>query len=501
MPPYTHELAADVEKVVSLNSLVLHLLRQRIRSAKKRHAKSLDILRRAYISLRACPVSFDTFSQLHQLSGFESEALQRELHHDLVQWCESHGHLALDYGAPPSSSTQSAMITNSARKKNTSATTNASATEAVAGEAQATQKNPAEKTNQEKRYIPQSRSGSHGILVSLYSLTAQRPDPDDSTGKTASFSKMHIISFAQPFSDAQFLPRKTTPGFGPHSFHSAWSGMKTLINRGYVYRRGNPARFALSETGWDVAAVCAEREAGIYAGCNAGEDAAKESVTQSDTEVQSGLKDVGHSSKACPSPSKRSSPFRYVYLTNRAKHTLLRQEAQVKLSDSDYCLRYRVAFLRENIHHVFAVKCLDEIQPCPDNASLLCGWVHEAACNEIAPGLQCDHTPHDRQQALPARPPLNVPKALAQIEPGVANSPPARRKKRPNDSTNKQKKVARDASGSSDLEIITVQVKQSTTQTTDYLCPSDSSLPDFNDFVPLTHVSPSIAARRKRQHL
>ena len=99
---------------------------------------------------------------------------------------------------------------------------------------------PAKKTRKTaKFYVPQLRSGPYAILLALASI-----------GETDIVSKQQLIELAQPHCDASFVvPKDTT------SFHTAWSSMKTLLNKDLVKEtRGPQRRYSLTDEGWEVAA-------------------------------------------------------------------------------------------------------------------------------------------------------------------------------------------------------------------------------------------------------
>ncbi|WFD24196.1 Crossover junction endonuclease mus81 [Malassezia equina] len=125
-----------------------------------------------------------------------------------------------------------------------------------------------------KDYIPAFRSGAHGILVGLYTKVMDEQDEEAQVGKA------ELIARAQPYCDKDYnVPSGGGSHAGPRSlrlhgapsasqsagpsrrnFITAWAGMKTLIDKGYVYRQGNPPLFSLSPDGWQVARALASAE-------------------------------------------------------------------------------------------------------------------------------------------------------------------------------------------------------------------------------------------------
>lgn len=144
----------------------------------------------------------------------------------------------------------------------TSRTTNATST---------TRTNTTRAPRKRKEYVPEPRSGAHGLLVGLYTKAVEDGNDDAQIGKA------ELIARAQPYCDSDYsVPgggsRSSLPSSLAHqgggsqnfqarrSYITAWNAMKTLIDKGYVYRTGNPPRFFLSEQGMAIARVLSEAE-------------------------------------------------------------------------------------------------------------------------------------------------------------------------------------------------------------------------------------------------
>jgi crossover junction endonuclease MUS81 len=87
-----------------------------------------------------------------------------------------------------------------------------------------------------RQYIPKYRSGGWAILRALETFP-----PDTSA------TKAEIIRVANEFSDASF----DTPQ--DSKFYTAWNSMKQLLEKGYIYKSGNPPRYCLTDEGAEVA--------------------------------------------------------------------------------------------------------------------------------------------------------------------------------------------------------------------------------------------------------
>ena len=128
-----------------------------------------------------------------------------------------------------------------------------------------------------KLYVPKTRSGSYAILLALLSNVAEEfrrpfgpvPANLESASDIAEFedaqqdrlnialqnaqlTKQETIAAAKVYSDSDFEKSET----GGH--YTAWSSMKTLLGRGLVCTRGNPARFWLTREGWASASAVKE---------------------------------------------------------------------------------------------------------------------------------------------------------------------------------------------------------------------------------------------------
>ncbi|WWC89882.1 uncharacterized protein L201_004810 [Kwoniella dendrophila CBS 6074] len=93
-----------------------------------------------------------------------------------------------------------------------------------------------------KAYIPANRSGSYGILMSLV-LAIDNPEINTQVFLT----KSELIRGAQDYCDSSYDHSEKG------TYFTAWSGMKTLVNKGYVYVTGNPHKYCLTEEGYEVA--------------------------------------------------------------------------------------------------------------------------------------------------------------------------------------------------------------------------------------------------------
>ncbi|CEH11776.1 MUS81 [Ceraceosorus bombacis] len=214
-------------------------------------------------------------------------------------------------------------------------------------------------------------------------------------------SKQQIIDLAKSFSDASYEQRALPPAMarGPISFNTAWSAMKTLIGRGYVYRTGNPPRFGLSALGFEVAKQCAVKD-DVQAGRAISLEQGFEGEEKLPIVSAAGKgQRVQASSQAGPARSGAKA-FCFTYVDPSGAHVLYRNKAAVRLSDVDYTPLYRIFYPTDQREHVFVKSCLDTAPEAHAERSgdveLLEGWVRESASNEKASGLAPSMAPPAR---------------------------------------------------------------------------------------------------------
>ncbi|SPQ18644.1 ac250775-4fbb-4bf1-8514-3273f935af78 [Thermothielavioides terrestris] len=200
------------------NPLLLEWVKEWWDTARERNSKGVTTYKHAYDSLKACPIPFEHPSSLQQLKGFGPKLCER-LTEKLRQHCEENG-----LPMPP----------HPATKKRAGTSSNPGGEGADDGPAR-----PAKKAKKAKPYVPAYRSGAYALLLALSSAG------EDGAGMT----KAELIEEAQPHCDSSF----SAPA-DPTKFYTAWSSMKTLLQKELVYERGRPLkRYALTDEGWEVA--------------------------------------------------------------------------------------------------------------------------------------------------------------------------------------------------------------------------------------------------------
>ncbi|KAJ5434361.1 DNA repair nuclease XPF-type/Helicase [Penicillium cf. griseofulvum] len=191
------------------NPLLLGWIKEWLDQARERNSKGVTVYKKAYESMKACPLEFQHPSQAQQLNGLGPKLCDR-LTDKLKAHCQENG---FPMPEPPD--------------KGGKRTSEGSADQ------------PAKKPRKAKPYVPTLRSGPYALMLGLGTQ-----DENASQGMT----KAHLIEVAQPYCDSSF----TAPP-DPTKFYTAWNSMKTLIQKDLVYEHGRPLRkYLLSEEGWEV---------------------------------------------------------------------------------------------------------------------------------------------------------------------------------------------------------------------------------------------------------
>ena len=172
--------------------------------------------KRAYESMKACPLTFAHPSEAQQLDGI-GEKICKRLTEKLTEHCEANG-----LPAP--------------KKPRGKARKRLSAEELPEGE----DPPPAKKSRKPKPYVPSLRTGPYALMLALSCSSEE---------SIQSFTKAEIIELAQPHCELSF----TVPSEAG-KFYTAWNSMKTLVDKDLVQEKGRPLRkYTLTEEGWEVA--------------------------------------------------------------------------------------------------------------------------------------------------------------------------------------------------------------------------------------------------------
>ncbi|MCJ1292875.1 Crossover junction endonuclease mus81 [Xylographa carneopallida] len=199
------------------NPLFAQWLKELLDEARQRNTKGVTVYKKAYESMKACPIAFTHPNEAQALNGLGPKLCER-LADRLREHCTDNG-----LPMPPLS-----------RKKKKRSMPDGQPDPSPNPE-------PSKKPKKTKAYVPALRSGAHAIVLALSTLK----EHCSSSGMT----KQHLIELAQPHCDSSF----TAPS-DPTKFYTAWASMKTLQNKALVVEWGHPTKnYGLSEEGWEVA--------------------------------------------------------------------------------------------------------------------------------------------------------------------------------------------------------------------------------------------------------
>ena len=146
------------------------------------------------------------------------------------------GSISADYGVPE-------RPKGKGKEKDTRASTDDDVTPPLVDAADSdnpapTKKRKPSKPRPPKVYIPAKGSGGYGLLLGLV-LSIDRPELNTQVFLT----KGELIRASQPYSDASYDHSEKG------SYFTAWSSMKTLVGKGYIYMTGNPHKYCLTAEG------------------------------------------------------------------------------------------------------------------------------------------------------------------------------------------------------------------------------------------------------------
>ncbi|KAF9109758.1 Crossover junction endonuclease mus81 [Mortierella sp. AM989] len=212
------------------NPLFLEWIGEWMENARENNNQAYYIYRKAYESMARYPTPFSHPAEAICLSGV-GEKMVAKLEKKLIEYCEDN---KLPMPTPAKQISRKKVNLNAGEER-----------EVV----EPKPKKARQKTH--KPYVPVYRSGAYAILLTLLEAAA--------TGVGASLTKYEITTRGQVHCDASL----TNPEHG--KFFTAWNSMKTLLEKGLVYRSGN--KFFLTEEGTDMAehmkAIAGETEPGL----------------------------------------------------------------------------------------------------------------------------------------------------------------------------------------------------------------------------------------------
>ncbi|WVQ71821.1 hypothetical protein IAR50_001363 [Cryptococcus sp. DSM 104548] len=196
-------------------------------AALEKGSKSAETYHRACKSIAACPVTYARPRDLVVLRSVGDKTVS-QLEKRWAEHCKATGQ-----EIPAEPEKPAPKVVTKAKPKARPAP------EADGGDAL---DEKARKAAAPKVYIPNQGTGAYGILMALV-LAIDQPE----TTTQVFLTKSEIIRTAQEYCDVSF----------DHSekggYYTAWSGMNTLVKKGYIYSKENSRKHCLTEEGYDVA--------------------------------------------------------------------------------------------------------------------------------------------------------------------------------------------------------------------------------------------------------
>ncbi|KAF9893100.1 Crossover junction endonuclease mus81 [Aspergillus nanangensis] len=200
------------------NPLLLEWIKEWLDEARERNSKGVIVYKKAYESMKACPLVFQHPSEAQQLNGLGPKLCDR-LTEKLKAYCEENSLPVPDNPNSKNNRDGSSKRTSEDDPSNNQAT---------------------KKARKPRPYVPTLRSGPYALVLGLATL---------GENSTQGLTKPQLIEKAQPFCDSSF----TAPD-DPKKFFTAWNSMKSLLQKDLVYDHGHPLKkYALTEDGWEVA--------------------------------------------------------------------------------------------------------------------------------------------------------------------------------------------------------------------------------------------------------
>ncbi|KAL9610250.1 MAG: hypothetical protein Q9167_005046 [Letrouitia subvulpina] len=196
------------------NPLWLEWLKEWLDTARERQLKTAIVYKKAYDSLKTCPIELHHPSEVLKLQGFGPKICDR-LTERLQQYCDENG---------------LQMPKKKSRKR-------------PSGDLESLETNvdltPAKKPRKSKKpYVPALRSGAHALIMALSNIS-----------ENECLSKQQLLELAQPYCDSSFAAPKDST-----SFYTAWNSMKTLVDKDLVKESTRPhKRYSLTDEGWEIA--------------------------------------------------------------------------------------------------------------------------------------------------------------------------------------------------------------------------------------------------------
>ncbi|CAJ0850600.1 1292_t:CDS:2 [Entrophospora sp. SA101] len=214
------------------NPLYLEWLKVWMENAKdNNNTKLYYTYKKAFESMSVYPLPFNHPREAAILSGI-GPIICKKLEKKLKEHCDEHD---LTMPEPPDeiSSSKQVVVTENINQDQEKRNSNFF------------EPKKRKKATSSKTYVPKYRTGPYAIMVALYKSYKDE--------LTHSMTKSDLLREAQKYSDTSFEVSNNR-----RKHYTAWSSVKILLERDYVYKSGCPSRFSLTDIGMSVAQQMAD---------------------------------------------------------------------------------------------------------------------------------------------------------------------------------------------------------------------------------------------------
>ncbi|WVQ98892.1 hypothetical protein IAU59_006023 [Kwoniella sp. CBS 9459] len=331
------------------NPMFLKWMEELRDAAREKNLKSGEVYAKACRSLQNCPVTYNRPRELVVLQHIGEKTVSI-LEKKWKAWAEDNG-----------------IVEDSPIRLKNKGKGRASASdddeELSPSEPSLTTAKPkkARKPSKPKTYIPAQGSGSYGILMSLV-LAIDQPEINTQVFLT----KTEVIRGAQEYCDSSYEHSERG------TYFTAWSGMKTLVNKGYVYVTGNPHKYCLTEEGYEVAVAVrnlrpefAHMDKQPFLDTPAvGTSKATQSIALPSPSIsEHGFREdsIVPSTSKQPSPRKssnggRSERFQFWYIDSASTRVDTLDSAMIRLDPAEFINLRKIEFRLSQRHHPFTAQ-------------------------------------------------------------------------------------------------------------------------------------------------
>jgi hypothetical protein len=242
-----------------------------------------------------------------------------------------------------------------------------------------------EPLKKKKEYIPRYRSGAWAILVALLKLERSENKKE--------FSKEELVERASEYSDTEFF--KTGK-----SHYTAWSSMKTILDKELIIKQGRPQKYSLSESGKALAKklVKGENKFNQLTSGQVESDVSSEEETPQDSQIEQEIPNTEKKNDISvelliisdeeeiieeKGEIQWEDEFDVFYLNEKEKTVRSKNQSQVEISSHDIMFKVKVFPNGDGV--------LDEsllrIESSQEKDGSICAWISDSHATENSKDL------------------------------------------------------------------------------------------------------------------